>query len=206
MVSPPRRRLIPVSPVDQPDKPTLRRQLLQARRALPPTVWQRQSQQLCNQLLTLPLFIQAKIILAYFSIRQEPDLASLLSAKGKIWGFPRCQGTQLIWHRWQVGDPWQPGPYGLREPHPSLPVLTPEAVDLILVPAVACDYQGYRLGYGGGFYDRLLSLPEWQTPPTLGIVFEAARLPVLPIDSWDRPLQAVCTEVGVFPSPAFRLP
>jgi 5-formyltetrahydrofolate cyclo-ligase len=194
--------LIPASPVD---KTTLRRQLLQARQTLPQEVWQQQSQRLCDHLLTLPLFIHARTILAYFSIRQEPDLTSLLSIKGKIWGFPRCQGTALIWHCWRLGDPLQPGPYGIREPHPSLPVLTPEAVDLILVPAVACDYQGYRLGYGGGFYDRLLSLPEWQNQPTVGIVFEAARLPVLPVDPWDRPLQAVCTEAGVFPSPSFQL-
>lgn len=69
-------------------------------------------------------------------------------------------------------------------------------VDLILVPAVACDRHGYRLGYGGGFYDRMLSLNEWTTPPTVGIVFDFAYLPQLPIDRWDKPLQAVCTETG----------
>lgn len=206
MVSLPCGRLIPVSPVNQPDKPTLRRQLIQTRRALAQEVWQQQSQQLCAHLLTSPLFLQARTILAYFSIRQEPDLASLLSAEKKIWGFPRCQGTELVWHRWRLGDTLQAGSYGIQEPDPTLPVLTPETVDLILVPAVACDYQGYRLGYGGGFYDRLLSLPAWQTQPTIGIVFEVARLPVLPIDPWDRPLQSVCTEVGVFPSPAFAAP
>ncbi|NES71751.1 MAG: 5-formyltetrahydrofolate cyclo-ligase, partial [Okeania sp. SIO2D1] len=56
---------------------------------------------------------------------------------------------------------------------------------------------GYRLGYGSGFYDRMLSSEEWASKPTIGIVFEFGYLQQLPIDSWDRPLNAVCTENGV---------
>ncbi len=66
------------------------------------------------------------------------------------------------------------------------------------MPAVACDIRGYRLGYGGGYYDRLLSQAEWQTIPTVGVVFEYARLPNLPRDHWDRPLAGVCSESGLF--------
>jgi len=54
----------------------------------------------------------------------------------------------------------------------------------------------YRLGYGGGYYDRLLSSEEWASKPTIGIVFEFACLPELPIEPWDKPLQDVCTETG----------
>lgn len=68
----------------------------------------------------------------------------------------------------------------------------------MLIPAVACDRRGYRLGYGGGFYDRLLSQPDWQTIPTIGIVFHHSYLPQLPADSWDRPLQAVCTDQAFY--------
>ncbi|WP_239651895.1 5-formyltetrahydrofolate cyclo-ligase [Neosynechococcus sphagnicola] len=50
----------------------------------------------------------------------------------------------------------------------------------------------------GGFYDRMLSQPEWADIPTLGIVFAFAQLPALPRDPWDRPLQGVVTEQGVF--------
>jgi 5-formyltetrahydrofolate cyclo-ligase len=71
-------------------------------------------------------------------------------------------------------------------------------VDLILVPAVACDVRGYRLGYGAGYYDRLLSSSPWRAIPTLGVVFEYARLPSLPQDSWDLPLGGVCSESGLF--------
>jgi 5-formyltetrahydrofolate cyclo-ligase len=80
------------------------------------------------------------------------------------------------------------------EPLPMLPVVEPDTVDLILVPAVACDRRGFRLGYGGGFYDRLLAQPEWTHKPTIGIVFELAYLNHLEADSWDRPMGSVCTE------------
>lgn len=70
----------------------------------------------------------------------------------------------------------------------------PDEVDLILVPAVACDARGYRLGYGGGFYDRLLSSADWKSKPTIGIVFEYAYVSQLPVDPWDKPLNSICTE------------
>jgi 5-formyltetrahydrofolate cyclo-ligase len=87
------------------------------------------------------------------------------------------------------------GAYGILEPHPQAPTLSPSEVDLILVPAVACDLQGYRLGYGGGFYDRMLSNPAWAKLPTIGIVFDFAHLAQLPKDPWDQPLHHVCTEI-----------
>jgi 5-formyltetrahydrofolate cyclo-ligase len=117
--------------------------------------------------------------------------------EGKSWGFPRCVGDTLSWHLWRSGEPLQKGVYGISEPDPKAAIIEPDRVDLILVPAVACDVRGYRLGYGGGYYDRLLSLPIWSSKTTIGIAFEFAYLPELPIDNWDRPLQGVCTEMGL---------
>ena len=161
-----------------------------------PEEWREKSDRISNHLQSYPLFTQAKTILAYFSFRQEPDLSSLFSDNRK-WGFPRCVGNSLSWHSWKPGEPLQKGAFGIFEPHPDLPTLNPNEVDLILIPAVACDMQGYRLGYGGGYYDRLLNSPEWQSPPTIGIVFEFAYLPQLPVQEWDMQLNGVCTEVGL---------
>ncbi|MBD2122108.1 5-formyltetrahydrofolate cyclo-ligase [Trichocoleus sp. FACHB-262] len=190
---------------DSPNqKVELRRLLLQQRQAITTEDWRAKSDRLCLQIQAASLFAKSQTILAYFSFRQEPDLMPLINqASDRVWGFPRCVGKSLFWHAWSATSnlPLQSGAYGIKEPHPDCPALEPEQVDLILVPAVACDRQGYRLGYGGGFYDRLLSDPAWATKPTIGIVFEFAHLPNLPVDAWDQPLSAVCTEASLFEVP-----
>lgn len=179
------------------EKAELRRSLLKTRQSMTIEEWQEKSDRICFHLQSSPLFTQAKTILAYFSFRFEPDLSSLLNCDRYRWGIPRCEGKTLIWHLWKPGDPLQSGAYGISEPLPNTPTLAADEIDLILVPAVACDYQGYRLGYGGGYYDRLLSSPTWASKPTIGIVFEFAYLPQLPTNSWDIPMHGVCTEIGL---------
>jgi 5-formyltetrahydrofolate cyclo-ligase len=180
----------------QLNKVELRRTLLKTRQSMSVGEWREKSDRLSSHLQNSTLFTQAKTILAYFSFRQEPDLSPLFANTKYRWGFPRCVGNSLSWHLWQPNDAVKIGVYGITEPHPKAPTLDPAQVDLILVPSVACDEQGYRLGYGGGYYDRLLSSPEWANKSTIGIVFDFAYLPQLPIESWDKYLRSVCTETG----------
>lgn len=176
-------------------KVELRKTLIQKRRSLSQTEWQQKSQQICEQLRRSRLFQESNTILSYCSFKQEPNLEPLLTSTSKTWGLPRCVEKSLVWHHWtETGLPLQSGAFGIPEPHPESPTIEPHQVDLILVPCVACDDRGYRLGYGGGFYDRLFSLPEWQEKPAIGIVFEFARFEELAIDPWDQPLSAICTE------------
>jgi 5-formyltetrahydrofolate cyclo-ligase len=176
------------------NKTELRRLLIKQRRSIATREYQEKSDRICQNLQKNLLFEQAKTILSYFSFRQEPDLSLLLNNTDKKWGFPRCVEQSLSWHYWQHGETYDINSYGIIEPDANLMQLHPSEVDLILVPSVACDPQGYRLGYGGGFYDRMLSLSEWNLIPTVGIIFDFAYVPQLPIDAWDKPLNAVCTD------------
>ena len=177
-------------------KKQLRTEIITKRASLSATDWQEKNKKTCKNLENHLLFQEAKTILAYFSIRQEPDLTTLFSTNHN-WGFPRCVNKSLIWHSWQPKEPLLTGKYGILEPSPNAPVIKPENVDLILIPAVACDYNGYRLGYGGGFYDRLLNSPQWHSIPTIGIIFEFALFSQLPYEPWDQKLKAICTDKDV---------
>ncbi len=187
-------------------KQILRRQLLQQRQALPVERWKSQSDQICDHLATCPQFIEARTVLAYQSCRQEPTLDYLFTHTNKQWGLPRCVGKDLLWHCWQPSEPLITGAYGILAPCLASPQIEPDRVDLILVPAVAISSgtpklnaeAGYRLGYGGGYYDRLRADPVWRKIPTIGIVFDFAYIATIPIDCWDVPLDAVCTELGFY--------
>lgn len=177
------------------NKAELRRLLLQQRQAMSKEQWREKSTRLCQHLARLPVFTSAKTVLAYFSFRQEPDVSCLFTSD-RQWGFPRCVDASLVWHSWEFNQALQKNAYGILEPLSSAPILLPEMVDLIVVPAVACDARGYRLGYGGGYYDRLLSSPLWAAKPTVGVIFDEAFLPQLPANFWDKQLSAICTESG----------
>jgi 5-formyltetrahydrofolate cyclo-ligase len=178
-------------------KQELREVLLAERKALSEKIWREKSDRLCDRLAKLSLFQTAKTILAYSSFRQEPDLSHLLveCANYHRWGLPRCVDRSLIWHLWDSRSSLHRGAFGILEPAADAPTIDPSTVDLILVPAVAADERGYRLGYGGGFYDRMLVDPQWHNIPTIGIIFDFAYIKHIPIETWDFPLKAICTEV-----------
>ena len=175
------------------NKNILRQKILKQRQAMSEVEWQTKSNLICERLTSLPLFSRSNTIFAYFSFRKEADLSPLFSLNKK-WAFPRCVNKTLVWHLWKPGDSLTKDKYGIQTPLESAPVVKSLSTDLIIVPTVACDRQKYRLGYGGGFYDRLLSSPQGYDVRTIGVVFDFAYIDRLPIDSWDAKLDLICTE------------
>jgi 5-formyltetrahydrofolate cyclo-ligase len=182
------------------DKARLRQDLLRSRMALSPELYQEYSDRLCGHLqkFLLAHVTPGQTILAYQPHRQEPDLRLLFAQPDYQWGLPRClPQRQLAWHLWQPGEPLVNNSYGLAEPLVTANSIDPAVAAALLIPMVGFDARGYRLGYGGGYFDRLLASPEWQQVLTIGIAFDLALVPKIPIDPWDLPLHRIFTESGM---------
>ncbi len=179
-------------------KKELRKKFINQRQQLSDSEWQLYSKLICQNLLADNLVQNSKIILSYYSLKKEPDLSYLYNNHQCLWGLPRCERKNLIWHQWQQQDQLITSKYGINEPLSTAQLINLAEVDLILVPAVACDFQGYRLGYGGGYYDRLLADSLAQNIPSIGIIFDFAYVPKLLTQEWDQPLKYICTEKGLF--------
>ncbi|CAN7531857.1 5-formyltetrahydrofolate cyclo-ligase [Trinickia sp. LjRoot230] len=104
------------------------------------------------------------------------------------------KGHALVFHGWSPDTPMRIGHHRIAEPQGTA-VLLP---DMLLVPCVGFDDDGYRLGYGGGYYDRTLAgWPGTTRPLTVGVAYEACRLAALPREQHDLPLDAIVTEKSV---------
>jgi len=180
-----------------PTKQELRQILRQQRQRIPPAVRACQENVLCQCVANLPQWQSARSVFAYLATDAEPSLAKLWrNYSDKTWVFPRCAWSSKTLD-WRIVDlqrlaqQTEIGKYGIPCPKPDLPHIDINCADLILVPALACDRRGYRLGYGGGFYDRSLS---GYCGFTVGIVLHQFLLDQLPHDAWDIRLNAVVSD------------
>ena len=131
---------------------------------------------------------------AYWPIGTEVDLRSLFATRPDwLWYFPRVVSTSPPRLAWGT-EPLQPGLWGLQEPVFSQHFTPP--VDLLLVPGLAFDEEGYRLGYGKGFYDALLEHLDDRII-LLGVGFACQKVQRLPQDPRDLPVHGLVTEAGI---------
>jgi len=120
-----------------------------------------------------------------------------LAAGARLY-YPRAEGNRtLVFYPHREGDGWETGPYGISEP--SAPAGVEPRLsgwDMVVVPGLAFDMRGNRLGRGFGYYDRFLAgLPE--SVPRVGLAWASQRIPEVPVDAWDVPVHALVTEEGV---------
>ena len=195
----------------QPDQPTdagtalakaaLRRDMSARRAALTPEAVAAAGRSAAKRVLALPAYGRAREILAYMAVRNELDaglIASQALADGKRLLLPRCRdGAPGLVDLGCVRclSEAAPGSYGIPEP-PREACLPPEAFspDLILVPGLAFDRRGARLGFGGGYYDRLLALPMAQNAFIVGLGYDFQLVAALPAEPWDKPVNAVVSD------------
>ncbi len=140
-----------------------------------------------------------RAVVAFMPLSSEPDITAFLRElwdAGKTVGLPRVEGSELVVHLVVHEEQLVCGSFGLREPSPELPVWQPgRAPALCLVPGVAFDRQGHRLGRGRGYYDRLLSRHAKELE-TVGVFFGCQHLDAVPREAHDQTLAGWVTEKG----------
>lgn len=139
------------------------------------------------------------VVSAYLAMGDELDPVPVLTraaARGIVGAMPIVvrKGEPLRFRRWMPGDPTRPAGFGTREPVESAPEIEP---DLLLVPLLAFDAQGYRLGYGGGFYDRTLAGLRQRKPIlAVGFAYAEQEVDAVPCEGHDQRLDALLTPAG----------
>lgn len=142
----------------------------------------------------------AAVVAGYCAFRDEADPAALMAALAAL-GHPLAlpamvgKGLPLRFHRWCESDPMRLHPYGVSEPLATCETVVPA---VLLVPLLAFDRRGIRLGYGGGYYDRTLEVLRAAGSVTaIGIAFAGQQVGEVPRGEHDQPLDAVLTENGL---------
>ena len=144
----------------------------------------------CERLVELAELATARVVLAYGAMSEEIDPGEAvmrLRERGAQIALPRIAGHGLLTLHLVVGpDDLERGPFGLTQPSESATAIEPGSIDVAIVPGVAFDCAGRRLGLGGGFYDRLLAQLDEECL-TVGLAFDEQivdEVPVFPHDHW----------------------
>jgi 5-formyltetrahydrofolate cyclo-ligase len=160
-----------------------------------------------DHVLEMPEVSAAGTIAAYYSIGSEPDTRRLVFAlwkRGSYVVLPvLLPDGDLDWASYEGPDSLAPGPRGLLQPtEPTRGTDTVARADIVLVPALAVDARGYRLGRGGGSYDRALARVGGQVP-TIALLYDDELLPAVPAEAHDQRVRlAARPEAGLTRLPA----
>jgi 5-formyltetrahydrofolate cyclo-ligase len=147
-------------------------------------------------------FRSAKVVLAYDSFGTEVDthpLMQLCLEQRKTLCLPRMHNKERCLTAHAVGDLKRdlvPVPFGFLQPKKTMPLVPLEKIDLLLVPGIAFDLQGHRLGRGAGYYDRFLPRARVQAVVS-ALAFECQIVEAVPVQEFDWPVQLIFTEERV---------
>ncbi len=179
------------------DKTALRRGWKGRRAEIPDR--EGKSREIGKQILGLPKVMDAKTVFAYLSFGSEVETHGLIKellSMGKRVAIPVCDPQTHTMEAVEIGDitSLKPSTYGILEPDSTAKRVPKKEVDIVIVPGLAFDKERFRLGYGGGYYDRYL---EGFAGTSIGICFQDCLTDRLPRGEYDKPTDMVMTEKGL---------
>ena len=195
----------------QETKAYLRETVLRRRDAMDAATRTALSRAILGEISALAAYRAAGAVLAYAGFGSELETDAFLRRtldEGKTLLLPRVDRRNRLLDVYEVGDlvgDLEAGTWGIREPRPDrCAMYDPAAADFVLLPGLAFDARGRRLGYGGGFYDRLLSGSLSPRAWLVAGAFEVQMVEEVPMDEHDVPMDAVVTEGGRYPPGPLR--
>lgn len=180
----------------------LRQQMAEQRRTLPPPARMAAAQGLRRTLEQLPEYLTDQRVAGYWATGGELPLNLVippLATRGQRLLLPLlAKGKELHFAPWRDGEPVAPNRYGIPEPVTPREWFAPFQLDLVLVPLLAFDRRGHRLGHGGGYYDRSFAFLKDQARPTepllVGVGYAFQEVEQLAAQPWDVTLDYIATE------------
>jgi 5-formyltetrahydrofolate cyclo-ligase len=186
-------------------KESLRKKLRAQRRSLSDSDHRRHSLAAAKAITRLRMFSTGKRVALYLPFDREPDTADLIRAA-------RQRRVQILvpvisdrrhcrLRFFPLRGNTSRGAFGIAVPRLRLTPVSPQWLDLIVIPLVGVDHDGRRLGMGGGYYDRALAFRRrrvhWKGPHLVGLAFDCQRTDSTFADAWDVRLDSLATESGV---------
>ena len=182
------------------EKVSLRKRLAEKRKSLSDAEKTERSERLCKNLCSLDEFRKADVVMSFWPLPNETDVRLLNTEAlrlGKTLVLPRCvKGTrEMNFYVVNSFDDLEKGYFSIYEPKAECPLFVPSDSlrTVCIVPAMAYDKEGYRIGYGGGFYDTYLSRYKIYT---VGAVYHDFIVEKLPRDEYDSKVDTVVTDEG----------
>ncbi len=177
------------------EKKSLRSELRRQYAELSPEYIAESDAGILENIADLPEFLSAKVVFSYFSIGNEPDthkIIELALKMGKTVALPLCHGKGIM-DAVIVSDlsVLRPGALNIPEPPENAEVISPDKIDFAIIPALAYSMDGYRLGQGGGYYDRFLQNGKFFTA---GIARSKFLLESVPFERHDVKICCIITE------------
>ena len=184
------------------DKSFLRKKMLNKRDSISPKLKSIKDKKIKEKLLNLTEYKNANILLLFASFRTEVETLEIILEtlkKGKIVILPKVdrKHKKLILYKIDNINELQPGYMGILEPKPAADKkVSKEILDFILVPGVAFDENGGRIGYGGGYYDRLISNIK-NRPPLVAVAYEEQIIKKVPLFKHDIKVDKIVTDTRI---------